>query len=253
MKKKTKMVILLLFCIFAIIGCIFATIKMKEKRGKSDSIKDINFNSDIEHENTVANTTDLTLEYVCNEFGISESQFDGVDFDEFVEYYGLTYENIHRESVEYLLNEYKKNNGETEFYDYKYMTNPNDGLVLTADNQNDVKTLYCSQVEGDLKSFWVFDLEKNIMIADTGAEQVIHKDKIVANLSDKDKENILNLFSKYEVYSWYENKENLSSGEWYLSVEFKDGTIAGVSGSNVDENTDFDGLLDELKEMAKEG
>lgn len=36
----------------------------------------------------------LTLEYVCEEFGMDESEFADVDFDAFVDYYGLTYENI---------------------------------------------------------------------------------------------------------------------------------------------------------------
>lgn len=247
--KKGKISLFILLCLMlcittGIVGCS----KEQKTTNSEETTEEIHT---TESDNEGGNEMDLTMEYVCSEFGIPESEFEGVDFDSFVEYYGLTYENIHRESVEYLLNEYKKNNGEIEFYDYKYMNNPTNGMILTSENQDDLSVLYCSKVEGDLRSFWIFDFEKGIIIADTGTDQVIHKDKIIATLSDKDKEDILVLFSKYDVYSWYENKENLTSGEWYLSVEFKDGTIAGVSGSSIDENTDFDGLLSELKVLGE--
>lgn len=61
-----------------------------------------------EGKNEGDNDIELTQEYVCREFGISESEFEGVDFDRFVDYYGLTYEDLNNESVAYLLQEYKK-------------------------------------------------------------------------------------------------------------------------------------------------
>ncbi len=250
-KGKISLCILLCFMLSAIIGIVGCS---KEQKTTNSEVTTQITTEEIhttEGDNEGGNEMELTLEYVCEEFGIPESEFEEVDFDSFVEYYGLTYENIHRESVGYLLSEYKRNNGEIEFYDYKYMNNPTKGLILTSANQDDLKVLYCSKVEGDLRSFWVFDLERGIMIADTGADQVIHKDKIVASLYERDKEETFTLFSKYDVYSWYENKGNLTSGGWYLAVEFNDGTIAGASGSLADENVDLDGLLSELKELGE--
>ncbi len=204
-----------------------------------------------ESNNEGGNDMELTQEYVCSEFGISESEFEGVDFDHFVDYYGLTYENIHNEMVAYLLQEYKKNNGEIEFYDYKYMYNSDKDAVLTLDNQNSISIVFFAQIEDDLKSFWIFDFEKGIKLIGTGAENVIHKDNIVSTLTPEHKEQILELFEKYDVYTWYENREELNSGDWYLSVKFQDGTIALVSGSTKDSGVDFDGLLSEITDIGE--
>ncbi len=199
--------------------------------------------------NEGSNDLELTQEYVCSAFGIPESAFEGVDFDRFVDHYGLTYENIHNESVAYLLKEYKENNGENEFYDYRYMYNSDKDAALTLDNQKTISVVLCAQIEEDLKSFWIFDFEKGIKIAGTGAEDVIHKDRIVAALTPEHKEQVLELFEKYDVYTWYKNREELDSGDWYLSVKFQDGTIALVSGSAQDSGVDFDGLLSEITDI----
>lgn len=58
-------------------------------------------------ENNINNDNRLTLEYVCGEFNMDESEFDGVDFDAFVSYYGLTYDNIKEGDPRFLLNDYK--------------------------------------------------------------------------------------------------------------------------------------------------
>ena len=204
-----------------------------------------------ESSNEGGNDIELTQEYVCSEFGISESEFEGVDFDRFVDYYGLTYENIQNELVAYLLQEYQKNNGETEFYDYKYMYNSDKDAVLTLDNQNSISIVFCAQIEDDLNRFWIFDFEKGIKITDTGAENVIHKDSIVSTLTPEHREQVLELFEKYDVYTWYENREERNSGDWYLSVKFQDGTIALVSGSAKDSDVDFDGLLSEITDIGE--
>lgn len=209
--------------------------------------------------------TELTQEYVCSEFGISESEFEGVDFDRFADYYGLSYENIHNESVEYLLREYKKNNGEPAFYDYRYMYDADRDAVLTREDQNSVSVVFLAQAEDDLNSYWIFDFEKGIKIVGAGAVQVIPGDNVTAALTQEHREQVLGLFEKYDVYAWYEGREELNSGEeqsseelsseeqssdrWYLSVRLQDGTVASVSGSAEDSSADFAGLLSEITDI----
>ena len=65
----------------------------------------------------------LTLEYVCDEFQIDESEFADVDFERFVNYYNLSYETIHNENVEFLLEKYKENLEKIELPDYSLMYN----------------------------------------------------------------------------------------------------------------------------------
>ena len=211
--------------------------------------------------------TELTQEYVCSEFGIPEAEFEGVDFARFVDYYGLSYENIHNESVEYLLREYKKNNGEPAFYDYRYMYDADRDAVLTREDQNSVSVVFLAQAEDDLNSYWIFDFEKGIKIVGAGAVQVIPGDNVTAALTQEHREQVLGLFEKYDVYAWYEGREELNSGEeqsleeqsleeqssdrWYLSVRLQDGTVASVSGSAEDSSADFAGLLSEITDIGE--
>lgn len=70
---------------------------------------------------TADNDGVLTPEYVCEEFGMDESEFEGVDFDAFVSYYGLTYDNIKEGDPRFLLNDYKAMEDKTEIPDYTSM------------------------------------------------------------------------------------------------------------------------------------
>ncbi len=90
------------FCKYA--SCIFWTsiILLIVACGKNQ--EDISGNSitDIETINEKNNETSeikLTQEYVCSEFGIDESEFESVDFEDFVAYYDLSYDTIHVETV----------------------------------------------------------------------------------------------------------------------------------------------------------
>ncbi|MGN0396255.1 MAG: hypothetical protein ACI4EF_12900 [Coprococcus sp.] len=197
------------------------------------------------------NDTLLTQEFVCNEFDIQESEFEGVDFSDFIEYYGLTYDNISNEDVSYLLNQYKENGGQVKFYDYKYMYNGKTDTKLTADNKDGVVTVLCAKKEGDLNSYWIYDFEQGIKIAGNGSESVINRDNIVATLTDEHKADVLRVFDEFDIYAWYERQEELTAGEWYISVEFSDGSIALISGSTSDKDFDFEGFLNKLQNVGE--
>lgn len=194
---------------------------------------------------------ELTREYVCNQFGISEAEFEGVDFDSFVDYYGLTYENIRDESVEYLLRQYKENDGGPASYDYRYMYAGTEGAALTAEDRDRVSVVFLAQNEDDLHSFWIFDFEKGIKLVGGGSERVIDKDSVTAALDQEHKEQVLALFEKYDVYAWYENGERPDASDWYLSVQLQDGTVALTSGAAGDPAADFAGLLSEIRDIGE--
>lgn len=194
---------------------------------------------------------ELTQEYVCSQFGIAESEFEGVDFDDFVDYYGLTYENIQDESVEYLLRQYKENGGEPASYDYGYMYDGTDGAALTAEDEDSVSVVFLAQNEDDLHSFWIFDFDKGIKLAGGGSERVIGRNSVTAALTQEHKEQVLALFEKYDVYAWYENGQRPDASDWYLSVQLQDGTVALTSGAAGDPGADFAGLLSEIRDIGE--
>lgn len=194
---------------------------------------------------------ELTLEYVCAQFGISEAEFEGVDFDSFVDYYGLTNENIQDESVEYLLRQYRENGGQPASCDYGYMYDGTDGAALTAADGDSVSVVFLAQDEDDLHSFWIFDFDKGIKLAGGGSERVIGKDSVAAALTSEHKEQIQALFEKYDVYAWYENGQRPDASDWYLSVQLQDGTVALASGAAGDPGADFAGLLSEMRDIGE--
>lgn len=173
----------------------------------------------------------LTLDYVCEEFDISAEEFAEVDFDTFVAFYGLTYENIHNESVLYLLDNYKANGGEAEYFDFSYLAEYDQEMIHMHENESEIVTVFYSQTEGDAHCFFVYDFENGKIFACAGAEHTVSKEDMTGTLTDTDKETITQLPDKYHVSDWTGNEVGEYDSKWYVAIEFADGTIYGVSGN----------------------
>ena len=127
-----------------------------------------------EHEQAQAKDEKLTLEYVCEEFNIDESEFDGVDFDAFVSYYGLTYENIGGGDPRFLLNDYKELQDKTEIPDYaalKITTNK-----FLPEYQDKIETVIVEHVEGETCQTIVIDLKLGKVVTTNGSIENLSAD-----------------------------------------------------------------------------
>lgn len=198
---------------------------------------------------TIAETINipLTLEYVCEEFDISAEEFTGVDFDAFVAFYGLTYENIQDEAVLFLLDNYKANGGETEYFDFSYLTDYDKEMIHMQENESEIVTVFSSQTVGDAHDFFVYDFENGKIFACAGAEHTVSGEDMTGTLADADKETITQLLDKYHVAEWTGNEVGEYDSEWYVAIEFADGIIYGVRGNCEYEAVDrVNGLLADL-------
>lgn len=196
----------------------------------------------------------LTLEYVCDEFQIDESEFADVDFERFVNYYNLSYETIHNENVEFLLEKYKENLEKIELPDYSLMYNYDKNMDFSSDMKNHITIVFFSSTEGDENNYIIYDFKINKVISGSGAELNITEKDIIGDADDTVKEKVLALFDQYDVYSWNREQDSSMSevSGWYLGIQFEDGTIYGLNG-NYEENEYSqcrDLFLEDLKDLA---
>ncbi len=253
-------VVVLSLCMF-LVGC-----KNAEEK-ESDTIEKVQENvGDNEMQDKILIEGDeesmkVTMEYVCSEFGMSESDFDGIDFEDFVNEYNLTYEKIQREDVGFLLQCYKEDYGKVKIPDYLYIYNYNENIRLTKENQENIAIVFFANTLELSNDYYIFDFEIGQIIVGSGSESMVSYDDIVGETNNVIKDKIIELFDKYDVYSWkvpkqrnddiYGTEDGYTS--WSLRIQFNDGTIWGLTGELIngdDAPENFDLFVEELKALA---
>lgn len=203
----------------------------------------------------------VTMEYVCSEFGIDEAEFEGIDFEDFVNEYNLTYESIQRENIKVLLRCYKEDYGKIKIPDYSYIYNYDKDIRLTKENQKNIAIVFFSNTLELSNDYYIFDFEIEKILVGSGFESHISENDIVGETNNVIKDKIIELFDKYDVYSWkvpkqrnddiYGTEDGYTS--WSLGIQFNDGTIWGltgelINGDDAPENLDL--FVEDLKALA---
>ena len=203
---------------------------------------------------------ELTKEYVCSEFGIDEAEFEGVDFEDFVDYYDLSYDTIHREAVAYLLERYKEDLEKVKIPDYHSIYNYNKDIILTKENQNDISIIFLAINMGEENQYIIFDFDIEKIII-SGSDSAIPEKDVVGIANVEVREQIVGLFEKYSVYSWRmsDNKKLPNDSgvydieNWAFRIKFNNGDVYGVGGRLLDDEyapEDMDLFAEELKTLA---
>ncbi len=274
--KKNICKIILFAMVFVIVLAIYIYVDSDKHRCMKDSGADGVLKK---QENVVANEKkaqnendtvegnneemELTKEYVCSEFGIDEAEFEGVDFEDFVDYYNLSYDTIHKEAVAYLLKRYKEDYGKVRIPDYRDIFKYVGTATLTKENQNEISIVFFSRIEGEEHFFYIFDFEIGKIIVGSGSEANVCEDDIVGEADGNVKSAIIALFEQYNIYSWRTRKANASTstnkdimgttGSWSLDIKFEDATIYGIHGKGLTDETtpeDLDLFVEDLKALA---
>ena len=203
----------------------------------------------------------VTMEYVCSEFGMSELDFDGIDFEDFVNEYNLTYESIQRENIKVLLRCYKEDYGKIKIPDYRDIFKYVGTATLTKENQDEISIVFFSRIEGEEHFFYIFDFEIGKIIVGSGSEANVCEDDIVGEADGNVKSAVIALFEQYNIYSWRTRKANASTnkdimgttGSWSLDIKFEDATIYGIHGNGLTDETapeNLDLFVQDLKALA---
>ena len=210
-------------------------------------------NVTTEHGQAQAKDEKLTLEYVCEEFNIDESEFDDVDFNAFVSYYGLTYENIGEGDPRFLLNDYKELQDKTEIPDYaalKITTNK-----FLPEYQDQVEAVIVEHVEGEACPTTVIDLKLGKVFTTNGSIENLSADDIVGDTDEAMKDAIINSINTRNICSWkaenVEQDSDITGTEagCTIIIKMSNDTCYGISYRSGNSTGDMDGFVSDMESL----
>lgn len=182
---------------------------------------------------------------------MDESEFDGVDFNAFVSYYGLTYENIGGGDPRFLLNDYKELQDKTEIPDYaalKITTNK-----FLPEYQDQVEMVIVEHVEGETCQTTVIDLKLGKVFTTNGNIENLSADDIVGDAGDATKNAIVNSMNTRNICSWeaenVDEDSDITGTEagCTIIIKMSDGTCYGISYKPGDGSGDMDGFVSDME------
>ena len=190
MKKIVKYTFCVILYVILLSACK-EEVKVDNKNADGTGVEQVKDEDNQEIENSTPDDVQLdekvTMEYVCSEFGIDESEFEGLDFEVFVDYYDLSYDTIHKEAVAYLLKRYKENYGKPRIPDYRVTLSNLESAELTKENVNSIDIVYFSQINGEEHNFYIVDFDIGQIIEGSGSESMVSYDDIVGEANEQTK------------------------------------------------------------------
>lgn len=222
MNKKAYIVLLFVFMI-SLAGC---GVKNADNMKGSE---DITMGDSI----TESNDNILTMEYVCEEFNIDESEFEGVDFDAFVSYYGLTYDNIKEGNPRFLLNNYKSKADKTKVPDYKSIKVTTSEFL--PEYKDKVEIVIIENVQGEACFTTIIDCKVGKIFSASGSIGNVSAKDIVKDVDDTVKKAVSDSIDKYDICSWNVENTNVdgdiigTSSGCTIIIKMTDETVYGIS------------------------
>lgn len=241
---KKRYLILLVLCVSLLVGC--GTDKGKAAPEDSSVV--------TEDKGTADNEGVLTPEYVCEEFGMNESEFEGVDFDAFVSYYGLTYDNIKEGAPQFLLNDYKAMEDKTEIPDYTSIKVTTDKFL--PEYQDKAEVVVIEDVKGETCQITVIDFELGKVFSASGSLDSITAADIVRDADDTVKKVVMDSMDKNNICNWAAPKESAdeditgTEAGCTIIIKMSDETCYGISYKPGGAADDVDQFVSDMEAIA---
>ncbi len=241
---KKRYLVLLVLCVSLLAGC--GTDKGKATPEDSSVV--------TENKGTADNDGVLTPEYVCEELGIDESEFEGVDFDAFVSYYGLTYDNIGEGDPQFLLNDYKAMEDNTEIPDYTSMKVTTDKFL--PEYQDKAEVVVIEDVKGETCQITVLDFELGKVFSASGSLDNITAADIVRDTDDTVKKAVMDSMDKNNICNWTASNENAdeditgTEAGCTIIIKMSDETCYGISYKPGDATDNMDKFVSDIEAIA---
>ena len=259
MKKKMLCHILLLVLLLIFTGC------SDDKVNSSDNEVVTEIEDTAQGNN--GNDDGLTIEYVCEKYNMDESEFDGVDFDAFVDYYGLTKDNMGAAGPKYLLEKYKELKYKVKIPEYSKLTGNTDTFLDEYKEHIEVVIIEEIEEAGSEQSC-------NTLVLDfaLGYELLSHKplsssgfseEDIVKEIDDDIKNQIVDCINnsdlcnleKQSVDTASEQAEGYQPSATKLLIKMNDGTVYGISyietDNPADEEKQFFDFINDIKKLVE--
>ena len=180
----------------------------------------------------------LTVEYVAEICNLDVSDFDGVDFNEFIETYELNSDNIGEYYLPDLIRFYKREKAVGEVTDYSAIFD-NCGGKLTAEDFDKIDVIVWDYHEGNGNKYMVIDFaKKSVYLSYKDIIAECKESDKVADLSQADVEFIKAGLSESKITEWKNeyigtNEGTTGSFSWSIGVRLADGRCVSYHGNGV--------------------
>lgn len=227
-KVKSGVFILLMVCLC---GC-------KNISG-ADSSDETDFEQITEKESE--DHMELTVEYLCEKFGIEGQEFSDIDFQDFVNHFGLTRETIDREDVSFLLRLYREETGREPMKDYAEICKRENKITPTEETLSRLVTVIFEHAYEEVIRTIVIDFEEGKCYRGNYPVSLIDDNTESAPVGENVREQIVSLFEELGAYDWWgvtynQDSEALSQRlqqlqqSWSLTFLYEDGSISSLWG-----------------------
>lgn len=206
----------------------------------------------------------MTLQYVCEKYDMDESEFEGVDFDAFVEYYGLTVDNMGATGPRFLLSKYKELKYKVKIPEYNNLTGNADvfldeytehvELVIVEDIKEVGSEQSCNTIVLDLALGYELLSHKPL------SNSKFSESDIVKEIDEDLKNKIFDCFKNNNFVSikkqTVEDDSNKQNGDLYhVIVKLEDGTVYEIRGNEVSQDDKskkaLSGFVDDIERLAE--
>lgn len=184
---------------------------------------------------------ELTVEYICEKFGIDRQEFSDIDFQDFINHFDLTMEKIDREDVVFLLRLYREEAGREPMKDYAEICKRENKISPTEETLSGLVTVIFEHAYEEVIKTIVIDFKEGKSYRGNYSVSMIDDKTESTPVDENDKEEIQSLFGELGAYDWWGVTYNQDSEElsqrlqqlhqsWKLTFLYEDGSISSLWG-----------------------
>ncbi len=180
----------------------------------------------------------IDKEYLLAHTNATEEDLEGIDIQDFVEYWGLNGDNISIRNIHVLADDYKKaKKRETFQIDYSYVLQATDDP--RSFDPDDVQIVAYMYNTGDAVEGAVFDLRNQILFAGNDMEMFSHcEGSLLGEMDETQRQSILQSVKDANVGAWkpeYSGTNGNTTGslKWIMAFELSDGSRFSFTGNGI--------------------
>lgn len=210
----------------------------------------------------------LTIDYFCEYYGISKSEFDGIDFDDFVKYFELTPDKLEHEVPLVLIDVYKKERLGEGLPAYGKMTPTTEDLPSDYQDKLDIIIIdeFISGGATGMSSYTIIDFKNTSVLSSSGDIRFASEKDIIRSTDDALKKSVIEILEKYNI-SGFERQEpentskssdeicDAQASQSCIKIVLNDGTVYYLSfnktASSPENEQNFFSMIEDIKNAAK--
>ena len=198
----------------------------------------------------------ITKEEFLEYYGISEEEVEGIDINSFVNTYDIKLDDTDVADIRLALQLYKENFGDMELMSYGYMLEETVNAEFTSDKVDDIIRIAWRENHDESIEAIVFDFENERIYDGTDMEE-FDKNELVGSADEAVKQEVIQLITDYDLYEWQDYyqggsmEDSIGWYNWQMAIEFSDGTIYRTGGDGLGDKARPDNMEDFIADLRK--